>query len=150
MLAYTAVYGGYDTLKPHPDSPLVDDWIVYTDDYLMLGSDEWEVRYEPLPFKHPRVSAKWWKCHPPDEADASVWIDGSVVIRNPDYFDVLAEGLLKQPLTMFEHPERDCIYDEAVVSRLMRKYEGQPLEEQVALYRSQGWPPHNGLWASTT
>lgn len=148
MIAYTATYGGYDTLKPHPDHPLIDQWIAYTDDP-DLTSDDWEVRYRPLPFAHPRVGAKWWKCHPP-EAEASVWIDGSVIVHNPDYFDVLAEGLLKQPLTMFVHPDRACIYDEAAASRGMVKYIGQPLEQQVALYASRGWPAQGGLWASTT
>ncbi len=148
MIAYTATYGGYDTLKPHPEHPLVDEWVAYTDDP-NLKSDDWDVRYQPLPFQHPRMAAKWWKCHPP-ETDVSVWIDGSVVVHNPAYFDVLAEGLLKQPLTMFVHPDRDCIYEEIVVSQTMLKYEGQPLDGQGAFYYQRGWPIHGGLWASTT
>jgi hypothetical protein len=155
VIAYTAIYGGYDDLKPHPDHPIVTEWVAYTDNPHLV-SDEWEVRYWPLPFNHPRLSAKWWKCHPPAPdyvpgmAEASVWIDGSVAIHNPEYFDVLAEGLVKRPLTMFRHPDRDCIYAEADVSRSMMKYIGQPLEAQVGLYHSRGWPANNGLWASTT
>jgi TOD1/MUCI70, glycosyltransferase-like domain len=148
MIAYTATYGGYDDLKPHPEHPLVDEWIAYTDDP-SLDSDLWEVRYRPLPFAHPRLSAKWWKCHPP-EADATVWIDGSVVVHNPDYFDILAEGLLKQPITMFHHPDRNCIYQEVEASRGMAKYAGLPLDAQAQFYASRGWPVAGGLWASTT
>ncbi len=149
MLAYTAVYGAYDDLKQHPDHPLVDAWIAYTDDP-DLKSDDWEVRYRPLTATHPRMAAKWWKTHPPLEAMESVWIDGSVVIHNAAYFDVLHACLDEQPITMFEHPDRDCIYEEVVVSRMMQKYEGQPLEGQGALYYQRGWPVHGGLWASTT
>jgi hypothetical protein len=148
MIAYTAVYGQYDDLKPHPESPLIDKWIAYTDDP-DLKSDDWVVRHRLLPFTHPRVAAKWWKCHPP-QGKASVWLDGSVEVHNAEYFDVLAEGLVQAPITMFEHPDRSCIYTEADVSRTMTKYIGQPLEAQVALYHSRGWPANGGLWASTT
>lgn len=149
MISYTAVYGNYDELKQHPDSLRVSEWIAYTDDP-DLKSDDWDVRYHPLPFQHPRMAAKWWKCHPPLEAMESVWIDGSVQLYNAAYFDVLAACLDDQPITMFVHPDRDCIYEEAVVSRMMLKYEGQALEQQVGLYEQRGWPSHGGLWASTT
>jgi hypothetical protein len=149
MIAFTAIYGDYDSLKPHPDHPLVDEWICYTDNPDLNG-DGWDVRCEPLPYQHPRVAAKWWKTHPP-QADVSVWLDGSVALADgSDYFDVLYDCLATSDLAMFEHPDRTCIYEEAAVSRTMQKYVGQPLEEQVALYRSRGWPQNGGLYASTT
>lgn len=148
MIAYTAIYGGYDLLKPHPDHPSVSEWICYTDDP-QLAHPDWDVRCVTLPFTHPRVSAKWWKCHPP-EADTSAWIDGSVNLLDPIYFDVLANGLDEADITMFAHPDRDCIYDEAQVSIGMTKYQGQAILDQVAHYRERGWPPEAGLWASTT
>lgn len=148
MIAYTAIYGGYDSLKAHPDHPAVDEWIAFTDDP-DLSHPQWNVRYEPLRYSHPRVGAKWWKCHPP-EADASLWLDGSVQLQNPDYIDVLLDGLERSDMVMFRHPQRDCIYDEVYASEPMVKYFGTDLRGQVARYQAQGWPTHNGLWATTT
>lgn len=38
---YTSIFGGYDTLKPHPDIPGVD-WVCFTDDPA-LRQDGWTV-----------------------------------------------------------------------------------------------------------
>jgi hypothetical protein len=48
---------------------------------------------------------------------------------------------------MFPHPERGCIYDEVVQSATMRKYQAQPIHEQAASYRTEGYPAQNGLMA---
>ena len=48
---------------------------------------------------------------------------------------------------MFAHPDRDCIYDEVGASRGMAKYAGLPLDEQVASYRADDFPPRAGLIA---
>lgn len=148
MIAYTAIYGGYDLPKPHPDHSAVTDWIAYTDNP-DLAAPGWDVRHAPLRYEHPRLAAKWWKCHPP-EADASLWLDGSVILTGPDYIDVIVAGLEKADMTMFVHPARDCIYDEVGASTPMLKYVGLPLQAQVEVYARQGWPAHNGLWATTT
>ena len=148
MIAYTAVYGDYDSVKPHPDHPAVERWLCFTDDPELVA-DGWEVVYRPLRFKHPRLAAKWWKCHPP-EADASLWLDGSVLLNGPEYIDMIVDGLDHRDLVMFRHPVRDCIYDEVLASEPMVKYFGCDLQAQQRRYASQGWPTHGGLWATTT
>lgn len=151
MIAVTAVYGGYDTLKPHPDHPEVTEWRCYTDDP-DLTSDDWTVVHAPLPYNHPRMNAKWWKCHPPASPDDLVlWIDGSVVLHNPAYIDEVLTRLERSPMAMFRHPDRDGIFDEADVSQMMTKYIGHDVQGQVDYYRRQyGTGAHGGLWATTT
>jgi hypothetical protein len=148
IVAYTAIYGSYDQPKAHPEHPAISSWVCFTDNP-NLTAPGWRVVYQPLRYKHPRMGAKWWKCHPP-HADASIWLDGSVALHNPDYIDMLLDGLMRSDLVMFQHPARDCIYDEVGASEPMVKYFGCDLRGQVARYQSQGWPAHNGLWATTT
>lgn len=148
MIVFTAIYGGYDQIKGHPDHPAVTDWIAYTDNPDLRHS-AWDIRYRPLRYDHPRLAAKWWKCHPP-VADTSLWLDGSVQLENPAYIDMLIDSLESADMVMFRHPTRDCLYDEVYASEPMTKYFGTDLRGQVARYQSQGWPAHAGLWASTT
>lgn len=149
MIVTTAIYGGYDHVKPHPDHPDVDEWVCYTDDpSLASNSDGWTVRHRPLPYQHPRLSAKWWKCHPPAGVQ-SLWVDGSVEILTADFIDDVLGSLDGADMAMWVHPWRDCIYQEAGASAPMRKYHDLPLQAQIDHYRSLGWPDRNGLWAST-
>jgi hypothetical protein len=148
IVAFTAIYGSYDQPKAHPEHPAISSWVCFTDNP-DLTAPGWRVVYAPLRYKHPRMGAKWWKCHPPN-ADASIWLDGSVALHNAEYIDMLLEGLMRSDLVMFQHPARDCIYDEVGASEPMVKYFGCDLRGQVARYQSQGWPAHNGLWATTT
>jgi hypothetical protein len=149
VIVTTAIYGGYDDLKPHPNHPKVDEWVCYTDDESLLDNPKsWRVVHVPGAFAHPRLNAKWWKCHPRPYAD-SLWIDGSVEIRSADFIDEVVACLDVAPMTMWVHPWRDCIYDEVGASAPMVKYHGLKMVEQVTHYRSTGWPEHAGLWAST-
>jgi hypothetical protein len=151
MIVYTAIYGGYDTLKPHPDHDGIAEWICYTDD-ADLACEGWDVRHEPLEqFPHPRLAAKWWKCHPPSQYESSTWVDGSLLITDSAFFDEMNDPLYRgADIVLFAHPDRTSIIDEAQVSMMMQKYAGLPVMEQAKYYVADwGWPD-NELWASTT
>lgn len=149
MIVVSAIYGGYDDPKPHPSHPNVTDWRLFTDD-LRVDRDGWSVRFHPSRRRHPRMAAKRHKLSCQTSDEPVVWMDGSIALRGPQFFDVLADGLTQGDLVMFRHPDRDCIYPEADVSAQMAKYAGQDVHGQVDWYRRQGWQEHAGLWASTT
>ncbi len=149
VVCYTSIYGGYDTLKPHPEHPKVMAWCCYTDNPELSG-DGWDIIVEPKRCPHPRLAAKWRKCHPPTWATRSVWVDGSVNITNPDYFDVVLEALDDADMAMFAHPDRTSITSEARVSEQMVKYDRLPVVQQAHHYCTDwGWSDST-LWASTT
>jgi hypothetical protein len=53
------------------------------------------------------------------------------------------------PIAQFDHPDRDCAYDEAQFSAQLPRYADCPLLEQELAYRDVwGFPAHWGLWAS--
>jgi hypothetical protein len=158
-VVYTAIYGGYDTLKPHPEHDGVDSWVCYTDDPQLVGTPGWSVFVHPPRFKHPRMDAKWWKCHPPSirAIDRSIWIDGSMDIHDPEFFTAVLDRLngddtdqIRHAMVMFQHPVRTSIIDEARVSEQMTKYAGLPVVQQAHHYCNEwGWHDRE-LWASTT
>lgn len=133
VVTYSAVYGAFDTIRPQPVPVRL-----FTE-----GT-------HPLPFMpDPRLAAKWWKLRPdlacPD-ADVTIWIDGSIDILRPDFPDLCLAALGDADAIFMAHPERDDIYEEAVVSGHFAKYDGMPLFDQVCSYRRAGHPEHWGLF----
>lgn len=143
MIVYTAIYGGYDLLWP-VDSDC--ELVCYTDDPT-LHADGWKVVVEPRPFDHPRLSAKWRKCHPP-ESDRSIWVDGSCQLTDLDAYVAHAKRRLDDvDLLLFDHPYRDDVTAEAAASlqENPKKYAEFDLHKQVALYGET-----EGLWQTTS
>jgi hypothetical protein len=145
LLVYTGIYGGYDVPKPIPDG-LSDRyvWRLYcdTDNEAILPG--W-TRIVESRVGSPRMQAKFRKCHPPEDAKISLWIDGTVQLHSGKLIEMAVEALGGADWAMFQHPERNNILEEAEFSVPWFKYASQPLREQVAHYLRQG--PVDGLWA---
>jgi TOD1/MUCI70, glycosyltransferase-like domain len=147
----TAVYGGYDDIKPVlPQDGLDCEHVLVTDDPdIPDGYLGWLVAREARPGVPPVRAAKRPKFRPWEytAAPASVWVDGSVRVTSPSF---AAEALAAAcPLAQFGHPDRDCIYAEAAVSAALPRYSGEPVLAQAEHYRSGGHPERWGLWAAT-
>lgn len=147
----TAIYGGYDDLKPAlPQEGMDVEWVLVTDDPGILdGHLGWRVVHERRPGMHPNRAAKHPKFRPWEytDAPASVWVDGSCRVFAPWF---AAQALsYADPIAQFAHPDRDCIYDEAREALTVAKYAGEPVSEQAACYMAAGHPEHWGLWAAT-
>lgn len=142
-IIYSAIYGDYDEPKAQP---LKEKPVLFTD---KIESKNWEVRKVDRQDPHPRMKAKYFKCMPHEvlDCDASIWIDGSAKIKVPYFKEWCLEKLEDNDIALFRHPDRDCIYEEAIVSERMPKYANLPIEQQVMEYREGGYPTHGGLWA---
>lgn len=170
VCVYTAIYGGYDELKPPAPQSAPTDFVCFTDSATLGASGAWRiVQDRRLPDLHPRMRAKWFKTHPhalfpagrpaasqfaPFDPrrllrryDCIVWIDGSIRVTGADFARDMLASLGDAGLAFIRHPDRDCIYDEADESLRWGKYVGQPIAEQVEHYRREGYPPHHGLMA---
>ena len=149
----TAIYDGYDELKPVLPQAGVDvDWVLVTDTPPSAVPDlGWRVVYEPRPGVHPNRGAKHPKYEPWKYTDApvSIWVDASFRIVS-DQFAVEATASLsdEEPIAQFVHPWRDCLYSEAKESAGLAKYAGEPVLEQAESYRAAGHPENWGLWAT--
>lgn len=146
----TAIYDGYDTLKPvMPQIDLEVEWIVVTDTVPDAEAARgWMIVHDPRPGVHPNRAAKHPKYHPwrYTDAPASVWVDASFRVLSETFAaDVLAHA---RPIAQFAHPWRDCLHDEAQASAYLPKYAGEPVLAQAVHYAEQGHPTHWGLWAT--
>lgn len=151
LVIYTASFGNHD--KPQEIYGLPEDVtpICFTDDPT-LTRKTWLVLLRPRVFAHPRMDAKWYKmsaCHLFPDASRSLYIDSSIWAWDPvgligkcfSALDRLQAIKIPARIGFFGHPEgQTTIEGEAEHSLSMPKYEGSLLREQVAHYRSVGFP----------
>lgn len=150
----TAIFGDLDDLKPVPEQSVPVDKFCFTNN-LNIPAGEfrgWNVIHPDYPrydFKN-RIKAKYFRTlsHMVKELkayDIVIWLDGSIDIINPEFVYFMAQNVVRSGLAVFKHSIRDCIYEEAIVSKLGPKYNGEPIDEQIAEYRNSGYPEKNGL-----
>lgn len=165
---YTAIFGEYDHVRAPVRQDIDCDYVLFTD--RPLASQDtglWKVvvldTADLFP-NHPRLAAKFFKIvahrafallsalhagaglHAYEQI---IWVDGSIQITSEQFARRMLESISANGLAMLNHPYRRCIYREAEASLKMTKYTKQPLMEQVAHYRAQGYPEKNGLMACT-
>jgi hypothetical protein len=164
-IVYTAIFGGYDTLKQPPEQDEACEFICFTDSKMPGRVGAWRVIHVRTDRSvHPRLQAKRFKLLShrifPNgrlshrygwpsvrrHADLSIWIDASLQIKSSTFVRDMRRKLDDGGWAMFVHPDRNCIYDEASASVIMQKYEGLPILPQVDAYRSIV-PPQAGLYA---
>lgn len=144
----TAVYDGFDTVKPVLAQAGVDvDWVLVTDTE-PADSMGWRVVVEPRPAVPPNRAAKGAKFEPwkYTDAPASIWLDASFRVTSPDFAAAMLQHA--KPIAQFTHPWRKCLYDEAIeIAALGMDPEGVTAW-QAARYREAGHPAGWGLWAA--
>lgn len=146
---YTAVVGNYDEIK----QPLaVDerfDYVLFSNDINEKRIGVWQVK--PIPYHNPIQTkiARWVKTHPEEllsDYPCSLWMDANMRIVSSDIYDRCMELFHNSiPIASVTHPDRDCIYDEAVCCMSI-----QIETELVAIpwlhkIHHEGYPYNNGL-----
>lgn len=166
-VVYTAIFGDYDELHQPVEQDTDCEFICFTDGHVPARVGAWRVVHiKTRPELHPRMQAKRFKLlshrifprgrlaawYAPfsvrRRADLSIWIDAGLQIKSSTFVKDMRNKLGDGDWAMFVHPDRDCIYEEALVSITMPKYETLPVLPQVEAYRSVV-PPHGGLYACT-
>lgn len=146
---YTAIFGGFDTLREQPTQPGFD-MVCFTDDPT-LTSNQWRVVHAKSRGDRPRMSAKWFKAHPHKALprhSRTVWVDAGVQIQREDFAATVLDASRSSGLSLIQHPTRDAVRAEALFCLDLPKYQGQPMLEQVDHYRHRkGFPDTSGLWA---
>jgi GT2 family glycosyltransferase len=151
IVAYTAITGDYDDLKPQPHSAIKSTpFVAFLD--RPLGKFEptfWEVRPVHNEFKDPNRNAKIHKVMPhlffPDK-EYSLWLDGSCKIEFPFSIERLIQIYLSDTdFAVFRHPDRNCIYQEANVCLTRRLDDQETIRQQINRYTKEGYPSNNGL-----
>lgn len=151
---YTFIFGDYDDLK----SPAIItpgwDYICFTDDP-SLRSDVWDVRlsarsradrqleHKKYAIKHIILFHQYLKGY-----DLSLSI-GAQLELNCNLNDLMREHFRAgDDMMICQHPERDCIYDEAEVCKGWLLDDPARIDAQMQRYRAMEYPAHNGLYAT--
>lgn len=141
---YTASFGGHDAPPELWDAGC--DLICYTDSFT-LKRKTWTVlrmgATPPSVIRTPRLDAKWFKMSASalfsEQYETSIWIDAAFWVHHGEGFAQHCLSHLHDGIAFYPHPaEFRSLEQESVISAEMRKYDGEPLIEQVQHYRKQG------------
>jgi len=164
-IVYTAIFGDYDTLKQPVTQTEPCDFICFSDKRMPARVGAWRIiRVKPdrndLPlesrrlkllshrvFPNGRLAWRYAPFSTRPRCDLLIWIDGSVSINNPAFVQDMRAEVGSHDWAVFAHPDRDCIYDEALAILAIPRHQGLPVLSQTEAYRSVV-PSHGGLYAS--
>lgn len=157
IAVYTALYGSRQRKLFEPLNDIVPhsvDLVCFTDDPTIAPTTtKWRAGVQRGRFADSRMSATWFRMNAdylfPDH-DLTVWIDASFA---PDLqaIETTARQLFEQPspspVACFVHPEYSTIWEEAIATCNMPKYNGEPCAAQAAAYMNTGFPLAHALYA---
>ncbi len=148
VVVYTAVTQNYDPIKvPAVINPQYD-YVAYVDAATEVPAP-WQHRSIITTGRNPRVTTRYYKLHPHllfPKHRLSIYVDASLLIKT-DFAALVEISLRQHDAALFRHPERDCVYEEGKSVILLGMDAADVVERQMAAYRAEGYPEHNGLFA---
>lgn len=120
------------------------NWVAFTDGSIEMP--EWEVRKAYDRFKDPMRNSRIHKIliHQFIDTEYSIWLDGNIRLCIPPE-EVVASYLKDHDWAMWKHPNRDCIYDEAIACAKRKLDDPEVIIEQAVTYEKAGFPKKKGL-----
>lgn len=150
IVVYTAITGDYDHPVNHMQQEIDVDYLYFTDGDSRPDQDWWRVVKLPDMLRlDNRRRAKLPKVYPHFFSELtdykySVWIDGDMEILKPNFVQEFL-SYLKNGMVISPHFDgRDCAYGEATIRPA--KYQNEPIDEQIAYYKRDGFPENFGLY----
>jgi hypothetical protein len=149
---YTIIIGDYDNLKPPKIITPGWDYICFTDNDSIM-SDVWDVKKIPqkcLSFKDPKRNVALLMIEYYTIIDESyntiISIGGQIQINNNlnDFLNLIE--IENYDIVMTKHPNRQCVYNEAIVCKRAKLDFPKIINKQVHKYRTENYPKDNGLW----
>ncbi len=144
VTVFTSVTGEKDILT---DDQVTEgaNFIAFTDQ----KSKTWKILKPYDKFKDDRMNARMHKIMPHMffDSEYSIWMDGNFKIKVPAK-EVIEHFLKEKDIAIWEHPGRNCIYDEAEACYKQNKDTAEVLGEQINEYAKRGIPRKNGLYAT--
>lgn len=144
----TAVFGGYDNIRPLPTQDVACDAILIADQPCDVAG--WRTLAAPQSEVSPRMAAKEPRCLPHrwTDADIVLWIDGHVEITSSSFVREVVHQLGAGKIGMFRHNFHTGISEEARFAARLPKYAGYDLVAQADHYLADGHPDAWGMWAT--
>ena len=142
-VVYTAIAGGYETLKI-PEAPDPDVEYVYFASEPAKDEGPWELRPFARTDEDPTRTARWHKLHGPElfpDAETVVWIDGNLTLLAGVEREIREKLLASpHPIATLRHFDRSSVFEEAEACIERGKDAPALVRAQVARYRAAGLP----------
>lgn len=145
-VVYTAIFGGYDTLREPSVRSGELDYVCLTDSS-SIKSRFWRIIKVERQFLCPILENRYVKMLPHlffPSHDASLYVDGNIEIRK-DPHPLFYKYRNPPALYAAKHPSRHCAYEEARYCVENGKLAEALALKQISHYRNQGFPPNFGL-----
>ena len=148
LVIYTAIMGGYDSLKePLFNAPEIK-YVCFTDN-MNLKSNIWDIqRVNVTDGNDCREKARWLKLQPHKlfpEYTTSVWIDASFQIKE-DIRSYIKRYERDTPILCYIHSRRNTVYEEANACIEAKRGNISDIKRQIEQYRLEGYTALNGLY----
>jgi hypothetical protein len=150
LAVFTCITGGYDSLRPPARIEPDIDYFCFSD-APSASTSAWTPAYIH-DCRHSGTGAnRWVKMRPHAQPllapyDATLYLDGSIEIIG-DVRQFLDECLARrEDVLMYEHPFRDCAYEEALACAQFGLDTIGKIGRQMREMRAAGFPAHQGLF----
>lgn len=144
---YTVITGDYDEV--HIPKQITEglDYVLFTNNP-NISSDFWTVVFidNPMDLDDHRLS-RYVKMFPKQYLqgyDYSIYVDSSIIITG-DLQELIHNYYISESLICFNHPTRDCIYDEMQACEELKKDSPEIMHQQIEGFKNEGYPEHYGL-----
>lgn len=147
IAVYTSITGNYDNINiPNIQFDNVDYYIITDNPEKYKKYDKY---YKIIENKNenPILNNRYAKFHPFEyfkEYDYAIYIDGNIEIYG-DIRKLVNYCNEKTGIAMHTHRDRNCIYDEAEVCKILKKGNKQQIDEQIKSYKEEGFPKNYGM-----
>lgn len=143
---YTSLYGDYDQLSKIPSSFTNEvDYILFTDRDITVSG--WKTVVVNVDQPTHNLKAKYFKLQPHkclEDYDASLFVDASTEFLT-DPIELINYYLSQESFVMFQHPRRNCLYDEAEAILYGGHFNAAVVVDQVSEYQKKGYVEGSGL-----
>jgi hypothetical protein len=153
---YTTIFGKYDILRSVPEQSVDVDFIcvcdIPPDCENAKAAEQWRIMVMPANgHTSSRMLAKNYKCVPYDcpalkEYDNLIFIDASIKVTSRDFVRFSLANLTDERFSVSLHGSRTNIFDEAIKSASLDKYQGQDVMGQAETYRKKGFTEQRPLY----
>lgn len=153
IAVYSCIVGRYDSILEPVIAEDNVDYYMFTDLTLQSGSAWTKIDltehddYYALSPNQLNRKIKILQTEILRQYDYTVYVDGNIEIVC--CVSPMIESMGGCSLGIHYHRSRDCIYDEVVAVKHLKRLTGLDMEKQISGYREKGFPAHFGLYENS-
>lgn len=146
ITVYTVITGGKDGMREMPEIREKSEakFVAFLSNE--MSSVTWNTRPAYDRFVDPRRNSRIQKilAHQYIDTEYSIYIDGNItLLTTPE--ELVKKYLGDYDIAVFTHPNRDCIYAEAIQCAKRGLDNAETIIEQAKMYEDSGYAKHKGL-----